>query len=226
MTRAAKSFARRKVGGSRFFSVHERALSDYFTGNTSKSRSRRAAPSTKGESSGSSPCSSFSADGDRSPGVPTEAGTETIEPAGPAPAAAGYGSCAVGISRQRALELVPKGAPDVVRYREVCQTPEEMGKAFYIQNYVLRHAGEPKSAIELAEVEWIKHDSMQHIIVGIGLAGMTNLTSNPELRRVALEKRGMTLELLRRSLQVPGSLEYELSVRNIILLAQFEVGAA
>lgn len=113
-----------------------------------------------------------------------------------------------------------------MRYREVCQTPEEMGKAFYIQNYVLRHAGEPKSAIELAEVEWIKHDSMQHIIVGIGLAGMTNLTSNPELRRVALEKRGMTLELLRRSLQVPGSLEYELSVRNIILLAQFEVGAA
>lgn len=105
-------------------------------------------------------------------------------------------------------------------FQQVGSTKEQLGKDFYLRRYLVGHPGEPDSMDKLATKAWHHDPSLQDFMIAVGLAGLSNLNQDADTRNVALQKHGRALRQMRHTVAL---LPLSMTLRSIILLAQFEV---
>lgn len=155
------------------------------------------------ESSSSSPVSSSSPDSTRSQ-------QPIPEPTVPPPAAV-----TASKSRRRTagrgltLEIGPTAVDKAIR--------------FYVERYVIGLPDEPRAGHELQGVKWVHSPRMRDIIAAVGMAGMSNITGDKEMSTLAKEHYGLALQQMAGAVRDVGSVELEIVMRTVVMMAMYEV---
>jgi hypothetical protein len=100
----------------------------------------------------------------------------------------------------------------------------EKGMQFFIDHYLVGFPDEPKTHQEVGQREWLSHPSIQTVMSAVGLAGLSNLTGNEEMRAVAWQHYGSGLQTTGKSLANRQQLRLDVLLRAVVMLALFEVG--
>ncbi|KAH8889308.1 hypothetical protein GQ53DRAFT_825620 [Thozetella sp. PMI_491] len=109
--------------------------------------------------------------------------------------------------------------------RAIDPTKVEQGIQFYLEHYLVGHPDEPRSLEELRKLSWIDSPGISEAMAAVGLAGMSNLHGNEELRRLSRQNYGLALQHTLRTLQNSKAEEVDLATRTraVVMLAMFEV---
>ncbi|KAK3313531.1 hypothetical protein B0H66DRAFT_536794 [Apodospora peruviana] len=107
--------------------------------------------------------------------------------------------------------------------KEIYANRSDQAIRFFIEHYIVGHPDEPKVGRELQGVRWIHSPQIQHAMAAVGLASMSNLAGDKELQVMARQKYGLTLQQMATSIQNLQSIDLDVSIRTVILLALFEV---
>lgn len=107
--------------------------------------------------------------------------------------------------------------------RPLGPTTAEQGIHFYVDRYVLGYPDGPRRAEELQDCQWVFHPAVQNIMAAIGLAAMSNLTRDANTRFEARQNYVLALQQTGKALMNPGTLKMDMALRNVVMLAMFEV---
>ncbi|KAH6636274.1 hypothetical protein F5144DRAFT_601032 [Chaetomium tenue] len=107
--------------------------------------------------------------------------------------------------------------------KEIYATPVEKGIQFYLEHYVIGLPDEPRAGHELQGVKWFHSRATRDIIAAVGLAGLSNLTGDKELSTLSRYHYGLALRNVSSSVRDPKSLELDLVMRTVVMMAMYEV---
>lgn len=107
-------------------------------------------------------------------------------------------------------------------YSPIESTLTEQGIKFYVDRYILGYPDQPKKASELSEKVWFFQPSVQNVMAAVGLAGLSNLNGDEEMKSVARHKYVQALQQTGKLIQTPAP-NLEVALRSVVMLALFEV---
>jgi hypothetical protein len=107
--------------------------------------------------------------------------------------------------------------------KEICATPVDKGIQFYIEHYVIGLPDEPRAGHELQGVKWVHSRATRDIIAAVGMAGLSNLTGDNEMGTLSRYHYGLALHNVASSVRDPKSLELDLVMRIVVMMAMYEV---
>ena len=107
--------------------------------------------------------------------------------------------------------------------KEICATPVDKGIQFYIEHYVIGLPDEPRAGHELQGIKWFHSRATRDIIAAVGMAGLSNLTGDKEMGALSRYHYGLALHNVASSVRGPESLELDLIMRIVVMMAMYEV---
>jgi len=107
--------------------------------------------------------------------------------------------------------------------QEIGSSQADQGIRFFLEHFILGHPDEPRAGPDLQGRIWIHRPEIQHTMAAVGLASLSNLRGDKEMFTLARQKYGLALQTTASSLQTMKELDLEASIRNVVMLALFEV---
>ncbi|KAH6624605.1 hypothetical protein B0J18DRAFT_183739 [Chaetomium sp. MPI-SDFR-AT-0129] len=113
------------------------------------------------------------------------------------------------VSRGLTLEIGPTAVDKAIR--------------FFVDRYVIGLPDEPRAGHELQEVPWVHSPRIRDILAAVGMAGMSNLTGDKEMSTLAKHHYGLALQRMAGAVRDVGSVELEMVMRTVVMMAMYEV---
>ncbi|KAK3295677.1 uncharacterized protein B0H64DRAFT_322315 [Chaetomium fimeti] len=123
----------------------------------------------------------------------------------------------------RSVRNVRKTAAGKRLIKEICATPVDKGIQFYIEHYIIGLPDEPRAGHELRGIKWVHSRATRDIIAAVGLAGLSNLTGDKEMNTLSKHHYGLALHNMASSVRDMGSIELDLIMRTVVMMAMYEV---
>ncbi|KAJ9154748.1 White-opaque regulator 1-like protein 2 [Pleurostoma richardsiae] len=108
-------------------------------------------------------------------------------------------------------------------YPRPSTSPIERGIQFYLDRYLLRYPDEPRTVEDVSQKHWFHEPALQTVMAAVGLAGISNLTGNEEMRVVAGQQYGKALQSTAQVIRDRANDAIIVAVRSVVMLALFEV---
>ncbi|KAK7403612.1 hypothetical protein QQX98_010624 [Neonectria punicea] len=186
--------------------------------------SKSIVPSSSSSSSSSSASSASSASSSSSTAPwaasPTSVVTHRLlPPTPPSPASSQFSS-----SQPSSSTVLPPAVVWPLRLPSpVDPSLEEQGVQFYINRYLIGHPDEPRTASDLAALEWLWDPSLQDVMTAVGLASLSNLRGDKSLMTTARQRYGQALRQTGQVIQTSVTPSFEVTMRGVVMLAMFEL---
>jgi hypothetical protein len=107
--------------------------------------------------------------------------------------------------------------------KEIIATPVDKAIQFYVEHYVLGLPDEPREGHELREIRWVHSRETRDIMAAVGMASLSNLTGDKEMNTLAKHHYGLALQTMASSVRNMASVDLDLVLRAVVMMAMYEV---
>ncbi|KAK4252077.1 hypothetical protein C7999DRAFT_10336 [Corynascus novoguineensis] len=114
-------------------------------------------------------------------------------------------------------------SPEKCLPKEVYASPVDKAIQFYLEHYVVGLPDEPREIHELKGVKWVHSRQTRDIMAAVGMASMSNLSGDKEMNTLAKYHYGLALQSMASSVRDLGSLDIDLVLRVVVMMAMYEV---